>query len=253
MFQIVQSDAKFSWIARTTGVCRPFSAYELSNLSQLYVAYKGGRQNQVKAVKLTIKKLGISLSTAVAFAIFVMLGMAIQSEWRQYQSSRSGAAVADTLSLINQLVLPISLERSVTEVSLSLSDPIPPEFRALLEGQRALARSTFSKLQAQLGTNDAIPNRLRLLAELTELSEKVDAARREADQALTQPASLRNAATAEIPRRIMSTIEQMQYRANLIRDKAMMEAAGISVLDQAAVGIWPCVNSAAVAARNLPS
>jgi methyl-accepting chemotaxis protein len=189
-------------------------------------------------VKLTIKTLGISLSTAVALAIAIMLGLAIRSEWHQYRSSRSGAAVADTLSLINQLVLPISLERSVTEVSLSLVEPIPPEFRSLLEGQRALARAAFAKIQTQLGTNDDIPSRENLLAELTQHWQTLDSLRRDADQALALPATKRNAAVHNIPKRIMSSVEEIQYKGNIIRNKTMMEAAGISVLDQAAIRLW---------------
>ena len=85
----------------------------------------------------------------------------------------------------------LSLERSVTQVSLSVKEPAPAQFRELIAQQRNLADERFESALVRIRAMPSGPARDGFLAEAEDTRTRIGALRGEVDKMLSAPKSER--------------------------------------------------------------
>ena len=88
----------------------------------------------------------------------------------------------------------LSLERSVSQVSLALDDPAPQAFRDLIAQQRDLSDKAFDTARQEVARLDGLPAGGAFLNDTSALLARVDDLRGEVDAMLAVPAGQRDAA-----------------------------------------------------------
>ncbi|MEM6972755.1 MAG: methyl-accepting chemotaxis protein [Pseudomonadota bacterium] len=151
-------------------------------------------------------------------SLFAVLGYAVSS-WRAFQEYRQVSAMAAANAVDTDWsagTVALSFERSVTQVALSLADPVPDAFRALIDDQRALAATRF---EASLTRAKADPTQetVALLTAAERSFRTIDRLRREVDAMLSLPRSARDGERAEaIPWALKREIARMKSASALL-------------------------------------
>lgn len=144
-------------------------------------------------------------------------GVAVIDAHRQLVIDRQLAIAAQARSDWYEGTVAMSFERSVMQVALSLEDPIPPAFMALINEQRAQSDALLEGALDAISTLQTFDNAPRFLAEVTEARAGIDALREEADRTLNVPASQRDAALARaLPYELKALIERLYATASLL-------------------------------------
>lgn len=153
---------------------------------------------------------------AGAFAVVGLFGAAqsvvsVGEAWRDYRSVSQMAHAGEVNSAWSAGTIALSLERSVTQVALSMDSPIPAEFRALVDGQREEAKLLLDRAVAGAETAPESPGRNRFLAASAESRRAIDALRAEVDPMLARPKPERDAArAAALPALLKAEIGRMK-------------------------------------------
>ena len=141
----------------------------------------------------------------------------VYTSWSEYASVRSLKQASEANAAWASGTVALSLERSVTQVALSLPDPIPGNLRALIDQQRALATERFeeARLHVEALGNKSIQAAFK--AEATKTFAHVEELRARIDALLAVPASERSAKEAkELPFTLKNEIARMKAAGKLI-------------------------------------
>ncbi len=134
-------------------------------------------------MRFSIRNIGVSLSLLVAAIVVVNAMMATSQSLKQDRLARMSVEIAEVLDASYKALIPLSLERSVTQVGLSLEEPLPAQFRNMIDQQRRSSNTALDALRRRLTDASLIPEKTAFLAELDGAVEKAAALRREADAA----------------------------------------------------------------------
>ena len=176
-----------------------------ANLSE-EITESCGRKLDVKISKLIFMAfIAVGIFAAGKFAL------SVANSWQDYRSVARLAEASRANSAWAAGTIALSLERSVTQVALSLEEPTPAEFRQLIETQRQDAARLFAEAIAI--TKDA-PASTAQATFLTDSAASIDAVedlRTEIDAMLSLPKAARNAVRAkELPFELKGEISHMK-------------------------------------------
>ncbi|MEL7465085.1 MAG: methyl-accepting chemotaxis protein [Pseudomonadota bacterium] len=159
------------------------------------------------------------------FAILVMLGgfsimLSAQQVWEKHDKviqDEQSAALAVSKSIWLEGTVALSFERSVTQVALALDDPIPSDFRALIEEQRGKSDALFAETLSRLASESTSENAAEFQRRVTEARKIIAALRREADVMLASGAADRDGSrVADLPYELKKAIENLYASATLL-------------------------------------
>ena len=110
-------------------------------------------------------------------------------------------------SILNKATIELSLERSVTQATLSLSTPISDDFKTLLLSQRVKSEEGFDKVYDLVKSSNLIDRKNEFLDALKSLRKKINQVRIIADRELAIPKEGRTAKNiSDLPDTMKSTI-----------------------------------------------
>ncbi|MEO0904890.1 MAG: methyl-accepting chemotaxis protein [Pseudomonadota bacterium] len=136
---------------------------------------------------------------------------------QQVLDDRQLAGLAEAKSYWLEGTVALSFERSVTQVAFALDDPIPDDFRALIDQQRDQSDAHFARTVDLLEALDSFENRDLFLATVRENRTAITALRQEADGMLAVPKVGRNAQRKRaLPYDLKTEIENLFSAASLL-------------------------------------
>lgn len=160
--------------------------------------------------------------------------LSVGGAWQDYRAVSRMAEASEANSAWAAGAIALSLERSVTQVALSLDTAIPAEFRALIERQREEARGHFEGAVARARGMTDVSGRDDFLAASSASLEAVDGLRGEIDALLSLPKPDRDAArAAALPFELKEEISRMKddglllSPANEVSSDTSLALAGI--------------------------
>ncbi|MFN3258992.1 MAG: methyl-accepting chemotaxis protein [Pikeienuella sp.] len=183
---------------------------------------------------MKISRLVLMAFLAIGLFAGAKFTLSVGGAWQDYRSVSRMAEASEANSVWAAGAIALSLERSVTQVALSLDTAIPAEFRALIDRQREEARAYFDEAVARAQAMAAAPGRDDFLGASSGSLKAVAALRAEVDALLSLPKSERDATrTAALPFELKEEISRMKddglllSPANEISSDKSLALAGI--------------------------
>lgn len=153
---------------------------------------------------IVIALVSISVFAATKFAL------SLSASYKDYSQVARMAVANRTTTYWSTGTVNLSLERSVTQVALSVSTPVPSDLRALIDGQRAEAQGRFDTALSAFG-NSASPAQQAFLETARSSLQAIDQLRREVDQMLSVGADQRDAQRVkELPFALKTEISRLK-------------------------------------------
>ncbi len=176
---------------------------------------------------------GLGMLIVAAFTVSVIENA---NEYAEVQDIQDLTTVrADLLDGIVEL----SLERSVTQVALSVDSANPRDLQSLISQQRSSSEAKIDAALKQLATSEAIIGKDVLEKEWAELSTRIHGLRGEVDALLALPKSERSAARAKkIPDEFKLTIARMKNLPGIISVGTRMKSNVSATLKNIQLSAW---------------
>jgi methyl-accepting chemotaxis protein len=127
-----------------------------------------------------------SLFTALLLALlFCAVNLLLLNKFHKekIQAEKNHVSITAT-SIMNKATIELSLERSVTQATLSLDTPIADSFKSLLLSQRKKSEQGFDEAVELVSSSDIIDRKDEFLSSLTKLRSKINEIRKIADEEL---------------------------------------------------------------------
>lgn len=164
----------------------------------------------------------ISKLVLIAFLLIGLLGVvkyaiSFVGAWQDYRSVTRMSESSKANSTWAAGTIALSLERSVTQVALSLDTPVPPNLRTLINGQRQEAEALFGDTHNLLNESAKSAGTTAFLASTQKSMAAVQDLRQEIDELLALPKSERNLERAkELPFEMKREISSMKTEGLLL-------------------------------------
>jgi len=147
-----------------------------------------------------------------------MTGYEVWRSWQALTDAQELRALSSVRSALADGTMALSLERSVTQLSLALPSPISAERKAMLERQRSTSGTLLDKVEAGIRALPDTANLKRFRGVVGEERARVEALRREADVLMAAPAATRDPArVATVPRDLKDAVGDLQRSRTLLR------------------------------------
>jgi methyl-accepting chemotaxis protein len=168
---------------------------------------------------MSIRSVSALFSFFFALMIIVGTGILIAFEYGKLQRSLYIGNSVTALSLLNKATVEISLERSLSQVGLSLPGPFPAQFRALLDEQRRKSDDLFLKLGDVISAHD-LPNKQAFVDGLTQRRNQLAHLRHAIDPDLAVAATQRAERTLASIDTLKSVVVALKDLGELLRPSA---------------------------------
>mgnify|MGYP006994858766 CR=1 FL=1 len=110
-------------------------------------------------MRISIRNLGIGIGAVLTLLVAGITAMVISDKLEEGTRAKRGLEITRALELGYRALMPMSLERSVTQVGLTLDTPLPAQFAALRLEQRRISDQHFDALLTHLERSNEITNR----------------------------------------------------------------------------------------------
>jgi methyl-accepting chemotaxis protein len=189
-------------------------------------------------MRFSIRNLGVTFGVAVAALVAGQVALSVLASQEQVNLTNTAVEIAETNATINQLALPLSFERSITQIGLSLEAPLPPAFRTLLAEQRRLSDDALVRLSQRLQSANHLTDLDRLRSQIREVGDTISALRIRADHALINARTARATNAQRLPGEIIAVIGRLKKISDTVKDENAIIAGRIQTLDLAATATW---------------
>lgn len=189
-------------------------------------------------MRLSIRNLGIAIGGTVAALVASQVAVSVVTSQRQVDLTETAVEIAEANATLYQLALPLSFERSITQVGLSLDTALPVPFRTLLAEQRRLSDEALAQLTRRLDDAQHLADLPRLRTQVGEVRSAITTLRTRADSALLNPRAMRSGDAAGLPGEIIDVIGRLKALSDSIKDENAIIAGRIQTLDLAATAAW---------------
>ncbi len=180
--------------------------------------------------RYSIKTLAVFASLIVVILLVVKHSLSIRHEYKIYNASVEAETAAILLGKLSKAILPLTFERSVVQVSLSIPGTVPDAFRKMIDEKRALNDAAFEDMRKRAGLSSD-PSVLQFLREAELVKNELASLRKTVDADLPRPLSQREFGSREQGNRYMALIDRAMDVGNLLRKKQTLDAAGVTSLD----------------------
>jgi methyl-accepting chemotaxis protein len=168
-------------------------------------------------------KNSLGIRTIAGAVVMAGLGTAVaghlllETMRARYEASILSEA-SRTLSELSRATIEMSLERSVSQLALSLPTPIAPALRGLLDTQRAKADAGLDRASAAAVTLASTSRGSTFVADLRAHRDRLSAIRREVDRLVTTGQDARpQDRTASLVANLKATVSGIQGTRQLLR------------------------------------
>lgn len=188
--------------------------------------------------------LSLRFKTLSAVVVLSLIGIAINvygtiDAWQARSRAIELERASNVLSHLSEASIDLSLERSVTQVSLALDQSITPELRALIDGKRKQADEGLQEALQEatnLHTSGRVPD---FLAEVEEIRARIADLRQESDRLLSVPRDQRDPGRIlDLPTQIKQAVLDLQSTRLLLRDKGFYLPTEVSMLETVQEKAW---------------
>ncbi|MEM7295118.1 MAG: methyl-accepting chemotaxis protein [Pseudomonadota bacterium] len=136
---------------------------------------------------------------------------------RSYFEVGELARLAEAETLWLDGTIDLSLERSVTQVSLALDESVPEAFRQIIDEQRALSDESLMKSLKIINSYDALDGREELLQQWATLSTQIGRLRTEVDRLMDVPLAERSQTrSSQIPNEMKASIAALKQMIEIV-------------------------------------
>ncbi|WP_075214042.1 methyl-accepting chemotaxis protein [Mongoliimonas terrestris] len=188
---------------------------------------------------LSVRNILVAGNLSVAVVLTVLLGMTVAAEWRMLTGARQAAERVEIVAALSVATIELSLERSLSQVALSLDEPLSPALARRLDAQRATSKALFDTVMARLGETSgwweaaAFESRIR-----TDL-DRIDAFRRTVDDLAGRALAERDPTLVDaIPVGIKETITSLYGLLDSVRSQGAESPSDLVLLDRIIDSAW---------------
>lgn len=158
----------------------------------------------------------IGLIVIGTLAVF-KYGKAVVDSAFDYKTVYDLEVLASTSAMWKDATVALSLERSVTQVALSLDEPAPDEFLELIQSQRVLADRRFDEANTAVQAFSGLSTKSEFNAQAQVLLANVQRLRQEVDAMLQLPDGARQQERVkQLPFELKRDIAELKSLANLM-------------------------------------
>jgi len=143
---------------------------------------------------MNIRQTSLFIALVLAFSFISIISYKLHDLYETKLDYIDMQSSIEASSILNKAIIELSLERSVMQVTLNLDDPIQPQFRDLLNGQREKSDKGFEEVVALVSANNNFRRADEFLSGIKSLRNNIDEIRNKADNNLQNPLALRNPA-----------------------------------------------------------
>lgn len=137
--------------------------------------------------QLTIRKTMI-ISLAVILLVFTgLLSIMVNQELKNLKTLKQIAEISNIIATFNKGTIELSLERSLTQVSLNLDPPILPQIKDMLDSQREKSDALFAETRALLEDSKNIEDKESLMRAFHDNLREMENLRNMADRQMALP------------------------------------------------------------------
>ena len=138
-------------------------------------------------MRISIRNMGLGIGAALTVLVASVTAMVVRDKLNESALARQGLEVTAALELGYRALMPMSLERSVTQVGLTLDTPLPPQFASLRMEQRRVSDQQLDALLAHLEASVDLKNKRETINALKTARSNLAALRSRADTAVSVP------------------------------------------------------------------
>ena len=198
----------------------------------------------VEASSEILARASIRLRVLVATAVLALGGLwfagsslydALQDRGRAQHLQAASEALAE----LSRATIDLSLERSVSQLSIEMNVPVTPAIRALIDKQRGKADATFDIVQKHVATLVTTTRIDEFTLRLAALRSKLVPIRQEFDRLSVMPLALRPADVAEhLPRTLKAVVVEFQALRHLLRGVGFLLPTEVAILETVRDQAW---------------
>jgi methyl-accepting chemotaxis protein len=160
---------------------------------------------------VTIQKLTKLLLASLLIVLSALTGQAGWSLYKDFDEARDIQSSVLARAAVADAAVKLSLERSLTQVAMSLNTPMPANLNTLLTQQRAAVDAGFAKTEAIKSAGDWLANKDALLRELAAVRTELASVRAAADSMIAAAPESRDPAQRKaLIERIFKKIDSLQ-------------------------------------------
>jgi methyl-accepting chemotaxis protein len=153
--------------------------------------------------------------------------------------TRQFAEIGQATSTAMSATVAMSLERSVVQVALALDEPIPNEFKQIVDDQRQKANDGLHDAVLTVSSADYLSTAPAYVTQTQNALDRVDAIRTEVDGLLALPKSQRDPQRAyDLPFELKAEVVALRNATDLLRNHLPMSTTTAGVLDFVQQRAW---------------
>ncbi len=157
----------------------------------------------------------------------------------ELQDIRKAAILGNVETTAMTATVSMSLERSVTQVALAYNDPIPQQFRDIIDEQRAFADRGLAAAMELISEEAFLSTRDAYLSQTKESLERVRQLRVEIDQQLALPLSERDKTRAyDLPFELKKEVVTLKNATTLLQHRVSVSSQVAGALAAIQLGAW---------------
>ncbi|MEO0624052.1 MAG: methyl-accepting chemotaxis protein [Pseudomonadota bacterium] len=165
---------------------------------------------------MTIKRVILFALVAVSAFAALKFALSLWSSFGDYSQVRQMAAASRASTAWSIGTVDLSLERSVTQVALSVATPVDTDLRALIDGQRSATQERFDEAFAEIGDTPT-PAQRRFIDTARASVGVIEGLRREVDALLSKPAEARDPQrVTDLPSELKREISRLKSAAGYL-------------------------------------
>ena len=189
-------------------------------------------------MKLTIKTMGIAAGGLIIASVSGILAYVALETMQARSAILQSRQLAGAVDLGYRAMMPLSLERSVTQIAVTLDGPLPDNFAALRRAQQRTSDAHLEKLAQHLRDSTHIAAAARAAQDIEALRAEIRELRQRADLAASQPRDRRGTDAAQLPQQYVALVIKVNRRLSELGEGRALTDSAVAGPLQAANRAW---------------
>lgn len=205
-----------------------------SHLSDFKTGFLSDGRNRDRSLKMRIARFFSILLIFIGVCVFVTFSNSIRKTYEYYTEVNALSSIGKARTEWANGTVALSLERSVTQVSLALDDRIPSEFRQIIDQQRRISDQFLSDASHQVRQNQqSLIAASKFQTDAQSILSRIKLLRAEIDQLVALPIEERSSTRIKaIPNELKSNIAQLQGLHMLLQIDSSAKSDDSLALDE---------------------
>ena len=188
---------------------------------------------------MNIRQTSLAVAAVLALSFISVTSYMIYGLYQNKNDSVETQSSIEAASLLNKAIIELSLERSVMQVTLNLDDPIAPQFRDLLNGQRVKSDDGFKQVVDLVSNDRGFRRSSDFLTALNDLQAQINTIRQQADKNLRLPMGQRNKSQVDnLPPEMKETILSFSKLPIKLRPENAQIPSAVATLEKIQYNAW---------------